>query len=309
MLQPVTAHRDRFFGIAGLAASVDPRIALSGQAELPWPPDAAPDLRVRKVKEIGAPADPVVVTPWLTAAPRDFTFRPAPGLAFRIRDGRDIAIAWGGAVPPPDIEAYLLGSAWGVLCHQRGLLPLHCSAIAFGGRAFAITGQPGAGKSTLAAALCRNGLDYVTDDMGVLDPARDFALDAMPKAMKLCADAAAHLGITCGKRVASRVDKFFVAAPVAATVGTLAALYVLDDAGADASAITELSGAERFVQLIASIYRVEWLSLLRQPEAVFAQAAALSRRLRIFRFARPRDFGRFDDGVAMLIAHMQEVRP
>ena len=52
-----------------------------------------------------------------------------------------------------NVRLYLLGSAMGILLHQRGLLPLHANAIEIDGRAFALHRTIRAGKSTLAAVF------------------------------------------------------------------------------------------------------------------------------------------------------------
>jgi hypothetical protein len=48
---------------------------------------------------------------------------------------------------------------------RRGTYFLHAACLAKEGRAVVIAGQAGAGKSTLALALARHGLDYLGDDM------------------------------------------------------------------------------------------------------------------------------------------------
>ena len=48
---------------------------------------------------------------------------------------------------------------------QRKVLPLHGSAIAINGKAYAIIGDSGAGKSTLALAFLNRGYRLLTDDV------------------------------------------------------------------------------------------------------------------------------------------------
>lgn len=48
---------------------------------------------------------------------------------------------------------------------QRGILPLHGSAVLIEDRAYAFIGQSGAGKSTLAAALVQKGSPLLSDDI------------------------------------------------------------------------------------------------------------------------------------------------
>ena len=65
----------------------------------------------------------------------------------------------------------LFGSPWAAVALQRGLLPLHASAVSRAGAVHAFSGASGGGQSTLAAALGRHGLPFFADDLLLLDPA------------------------------------------------------------------------------------------------------------------------------------------
>lgn len=67
-----------------------------------------------------------------------------------------------------DIRVFLLGTVLAILCFQRGLVPLHASAVEIDGRALLISGVSGAGKSTLAAALSARGYRLLSDDLCAL---------------------------------------------------------------------------------------------------------------------------------------------
>jgi hypothetical protein len=75
----------------------------------------------------------------------------------------------------------LLSSEW------RGRYPLHASAVVAGSRAVVLLGLPGAGKSTMSAALRSSGLDLLSDNLvtvgrdGIWSVAEPVKLDAQSR--------------------------------------------------------------------------------------------------------------------------------
>ncbi|MCM3127344.1 aldolase [Paenibacillus provencensis] len=85
--------------------------------------------------------------------------------AFHVVQGRAVTV-----MPHKDsdlsrVRLYLLGTCMGVLLLQRNILPLHGSAVAVKGYAFAFVGESGAGKSTLSAAFVNRGYRLISDDV------------------------------------------------------------------------------------------------------------------------------------------------
>ncbi len=64
-----------------------------------------------------------------------------------------------------DTAAYLLGPILGYWLRLQGIPCLHASAIAVDGRAIALLGPAGAGKSTTAAAFARRGYAVLSEDV------------------------------------------------------------------------------------------------------------------------------------------------
>lgn len=64
-----------------------------------------------------------------------------------------------------EIRLFLLGTCIGAILLMRKILPLHGSAIAINGKAYAIVGESGAGKSTLAAGFLKEGFQLLSDDI------------------------------------------------------------------------------------------------------------------------------------------------
>jgi hypothetical protein len=89
-----------------------------------------------------------------------------PNIAiFSIQDGKRITISPLDGYDEEIVRLYTLGTCMGAILMQRRVFPLHGSAIAIGGKAYAIIGDSGAGKSTLASALLNHGYQLLSDDV------------------------------------------------------------------------------------------------------------------------------------------------
>lgn len=85
---------------------------------------------------------------------------------------RNATRLWGEAGPGlmhDDVCVYLLGPVMGFVLRQRGLTCLHASAVSVHGRAIALVGAAGAGKSTTAAALALRGWPVLCEDVCALE--------------------------------------------------------------------------------------------------------------------------------------------
>ena len=145
------------------------------------------DVAVRRGGVPTALPEPEAEGVWQHAGRRTLLRAPS-GVRFLIEDGRTVRYETELGAQESDVRAFLLGGAWVVLGWQRGLLPLHASSVTRGRDLHAFVGEPGAGKSTLAAALARHGCALFTDDTVLLDPA---SFDAGPLghghgALRLC---------------------------------------------------------------------------------------------------------------------------
>ena len=84
-------------------------------------------------------------------------------------DGRQIACRRLGNTPSEVLHGYLLGAVLSFALIRQGIEPLHATVVAVDGVAFALMGDCGYGKSSLAAAFLREGHRLVTDDLLVVE--------------------------------------------------------------------------------------------------------------------------------------------
>lgn len=180
------------------------------------------------------------------------------------RQGREIWADWPDGYSLEDACVYLTGQVINFAIRLRGGTSLHASSIAVGDRAIAITGAPGAGKSTTAAAFARLGYPILSDDVAVLDDCGGtFLVQPGYPRVNLWPDSARTLfgpqeelpliTPTWGKKYLplDRNGYRFQTDPL-----PLSAIYLLDvrEDALDVPILEELTVTEAFVTSVASTY-------------------------------------------------------
>ena len=234
------------------------------------------------------------------------------GLRYLVEDGQTITYARDERHGDRDVALFLLGSAWAALCFQRGLVPLHTSAVSAERGVYAFTGPSGAGKSTLAAALTALGHEFFTDDVVILDPER---FDPEPwcfsaqRDLKLWGDAVTMTGSARGDTVrdAADYDKYYVSPHrrSEAVVAPFAALFVLD-ATPGRPSIEPIVGGEALLQFAAAVYRPAFATAILGRRRLYEILGGLAKKVPVLRFRRPFEEGRFAEGAEFIAAWIAE---
>jgi len=301
-------------------AALVTRYSLGGlvvDSDIPLPellpgPASAPDVTVRWCQELPSVPDLVDLWDGWWVAPTAILFEIPYAGRFLVRDGCQIMIAPLPGCDPATIRLFLLGSAFGALFHQRGLLPLHAGGVVAAYGCCAFGGDSGAGKSTLGAFLRRRGYRSLADDVLVVEPGggRPRVLPGYPQT-KLWADTAAVLGLdTAGRgRVGDSRDKYYVeidrASSFCADAQPFSRFYVLTESDT-APSITRLGNAEAMAELTRNTYRPFLLEPMGRWAAHFAACAELVHHVGVYRLARRRDFGEMAAVVDLLEAHFND---
>ena len=236
---------------------------------------------------------------------------------FCIRNGREILV-----IPEPgagvrEIRLFLLGSAWGALCYQRGLPVLHAGVVKVGHGAAAFFGPTDSGKSALAARLASEGYPLVSDDLcrfdvGNTGPSKDHAVNgaspsrevrgrdrrtlvwpAAPR-LKLWRDSLEALGRTSKglERDHFRNEKFHVPSTGEKLRDPLPlrAIYLLEWGEFDLTRLTGLTALRRLVA--ASAYRPDLLESMGLVATTWQHCSNLIQSAPVRLLSRPRDWSR-----------------
>ena len=230
-----------------------------------------------------------------------------PGTArYYVRNGNEVRLEIEPSAPIANISAYLLGSVFGVLCHQNGMLPLHASAIECGGVVSAFLGESGAGKSTLAACLQRRGHRVVSDDICLLQ-SDSGAMRVIPVAgwLKLWNESLQHLGETPVEqnRVFSTDDKFrlFLPDPGSTRSQLARVIFLARDPNAQAQpALQPLPLIDAIAGLMDMTYVGYVPALAGQQSTIFRQCARVFQHAHAWRLTVPWGLDRMDSVLDLL---------
>ena len=277
---------------------------LSLRSELPLP-------------ELGDPASDEAVDVRISIAPQlevedGEQVIAVEGIAtFAVIGGRHIIVRPEPGVAPQNVRLYLLGSAMGMLLHQRRVLPLHANAIDIGGRAVAFAGASGLGKSTLALWFADHGRRVVADDVCAIrinGAGRPMASPGIPR-LRLWREAIEASGRSVESFERSYAgdegfDKYDIPGDrlVARSEDVpLVALYILERGRK--FAIDPLSGVDAAEADFANTYRGEYVAWAGTAQAHMRATMALIATTPIFRVTRRWGFDRLHEEAERIARH------
>jgi hypothetical protein len=233
-----------------------------------------------------------------------------PGVAtYYVRDGVEVIVDREASAPELDVRSYLMGNLFAVLCHQRGLLPLHASAIATARGAVAFLGASGAGKSSIAAFLARRGHRILADDICLVDPAARHDQRVLPVAPWLKLWSATLDAMGESSRGLSRIFtddekyRYTLEAPEAPTA--LAELILLERADGQTEASFERLTPVHALHAMLDLTYQSWLvRATGRTEQYFLRCGQALDGVRVTRMRRPWGFDAMETTLVALEAHL-----
>ncbi len=257
------------------------------------PPDRAPDVVVRWGDVPQAPPSALAAGPLRQVTKEEARFG-LPGVArLLVRGGNEIVVERQPDADDEMIRLLLLGTGAALLLHQRGLLPLHASAVVTPSGAALFMGHSGAGKSTLLNEFLRRGYSMLAEDLAAVRLDADGRAWVEPgvQVTKLWADSAAVLGqITDGlPQVRPELEKYVipVTGPLATQAAPLAAIYVLAAHNQPTIVLEERRDARKFNALLDHTWQKLVVKRMGLHGAHFQRAVAVANQARIVRVSRP----------------------
>jgi len=236
---------------------------------------------------------------------------------FLIENGRYIFIDRGAApgqveqinVSDARIRLLILGTAMGVLLHQRGMVPLHLSSVSCPRGVFGFSGVSGDGKSTLAALMHS---DYkcgmFSDDVAAFDPnCEQTVLKPGPRRLKLWDDALAHLEVSNLGRVQDLENqpKYQLLLNDVSQIqeALLEGLIMLERVKpGEKPCLTRLQGVEAFSALMGAVYRLNLGLQIHGNLRLMEIVCHLSRTVDIYLFRRRWDLKYLKQDVGIILS-------
>lgn len=229
----------------------------------------------------------------IAVKPNFIMFRIPDVAIYLINNGNEIFVSPFTGAEEDQVRLYMLGTCMGAILLQRKILPLHGSAIAIEGRAYAVVGHSGAGKSTLASAFLNRGYQLLSDDVIPVTLSHEgipIVTPAYPQ-QKLWLNSLEEFGMPSEhlRPIINRESKFAV--PVAdrfmnkqMPLAGIIELTKTEDAEIQMSPIQDL---ERLHRLYQHTYRNMFIGPLGLLEWHFNITAKIINSIKMFELQRP----------------------
>jgi hypothetical protein len=222
----------------------------------------------------------------------DFYLNVHEVASYRVQKGNNIQIFSHENADMSSIKLFLNGSVLGAVLHQRATLPFHGSCFEYNQKGVLICGVSGAGKSSVTAAFCKNGAQFINDDITPVE-ITESATNIIPikTNIKLWDDSLAKLDIAATdlEKIRPALNKFYL--PVDKDFEkqqNLHHIFILGTHQKDSFEAFELEGMAKFNALRKQIYRKIYLKGMPETEkAYFKQLFLLGKNVRVTRIMRP----------------------
>ena len=193
------------------------------------------------------------------------------------------------------IRLFLLGSCMGMLFIHRNILAIHGGTVEIDNQGVIITGETGAGKSTLVSAFVKEGHKFLSDDVSVIDNDSNFGIRVFPAypQNKLCKDTMSYMGynVKLFKQIDDSREKYAVPLNRSFINHPIPLKFVfeimIDNSGEDQIRAYELFGSEKVMALINNVYRKEFYDLIGLTPVCFKHCINIIKNIQMFRIFRP----------------------
>jgi len=229
---------------------------------------------------------------------------------FYVSDGTKIVVELENESILVQAKVFLLGSCLGILLAQRKTIAIHGGAVVVGGNSIIITGNTGAGKSTLTCAFRKEGYKFLADDvvaLGEKEKGNIIAFPAFPQ-QKLCKDAIEKMGYKTEELVLIDEKREKYSIPLnnhfLMEAVSLKAIYELNSVDEDLVKLEELFGTNKFNTILKNIYRIETIRLDDFDPVYFKKCVEIAKSIKVYKLSRPKGKFTVDEQIKLIKASL-----
>lgn len=227
---------------------------------------------------------------------------------YRITGGNLIEFEPCENADPYLLRVFLMCSCLGFIMIQRDIVAIHGGTIVIDNKAIILTGNRGAGKSTLTTGLRLKGYPFISDDVAAIE-----IKDSIPMVkhgfpyQKLCSSAMDKLGYDKENYFSFMSDteiKYLVDAhdDFIYEDTRLFALCELSIGDVEDVQIEEIKGSEKLNKLIANRYRVEFVQAMGGISPIaFKTLLQIAKNIKFYKIIRPNGQFTVDKQIELLL--------
>lgn len=211
-----------------------------------------------------------------------------------------------------DIKCFILGSSFGYCMILRRMVVLHGGAVSKNGKGVIVTGESGAGKSTVSDALLSDGYLFVADDVCALsDLGNKTHINMAYPQQKLCKDAALKKGYDLSQLIYidEERDKYAIRLKDGYLKDGIDFDYLFELALSDEKEVSfrQVSGHEKLMLIMRNIFRGEGgFAYWGVPPEYMKMCLKVASSIQVYQIARPKDVDTLDEIVQFIENTVEE---
>ena len=221
-----------------------------------------------------------------------------PGIAtYCIENGKKIIIEPYYKADMKMVNIYFIGCVLGILMHQRKVVAIHGATVVNNNKAIIITGDCGAGKSTLSTELRKRGYGFISDDVAAIKfNNKPFVMHGFPF-QKICEDTMSKLGYDKKLYTSFQSDdkvKYLVSVEnkfiTKDTVLTTMVEVTVGDV--DSVRYEKINGHDKLEKVLYNLFSKSYIKPCGGvTKEYFKECAEIAKNIDIYRITRP--YGKF----------------
>lgn len=194
------------------------------------------------------------------------------------------------------LRTFLIWRAVACCLLQKNIVSIHGSAVVIDEKAVIITGESGAGKSTITAALRDKNYSFLSDELCVVE-VDDYNIPSLNPGypeQRLHRDAMDKLGYDYTKYTRNKTSEEMYAIPAkndfidrSKVLGTIIEIDVSDEI--DEVKIMEVVGVKKLMSVLNTIYMYEYGKLIGSNKEYYKRCVDISKYIKYFKLTRPKN--------------------